>query len=336
MWREIYGLVSLYLVALSLLTILLTQSFSQDFKRPIHSTNQHINQLIFYRPYTNSALINREDRINIDISQSNIFQKSENLEADFEITSLDFTYYYALSNSIEVSLNYPVYYIDRGFLDKPLDFIHTTLGIETTRENEGHIDNQLHYSITDQINIDSAYFASGNPQFELKIALFEANNFHISTNIGIKIPIGNIEDGFTSGKIDVMSGLQLQKNYEEVSWIANLIMTYNGERVISKDIVSKEMRYFIYLANRFPITYLLPFNIFSKTDFLFAYQYSSSPYSGGDKKFSSHTHLLQFAIRFYLSGSEHIDVFFNQNTIPRHNEADVTFGLSYNFKGLGT
>ena len=70
-----------------------------------------------------------------------------------------------------------------------------------------------------------------------------------------------------------------------------------------------------------------------ETSFLFTYQYSSAPYKSDDKKFNSYTHLLQFALRKNLKDKEHIDLFFNQNTIPRHNEADVTFGLSYFFKG---
>ena len=162
------------------------QSFALEFISPIHSTNQYINQLIFYRPYTNSSIIKKTDSINIDISQSNIFQKSENLLADFEIKTLEFTYYYPVSDSIELSINYPIYYISRRILDDPLDFIHLSLGIETTRENEGHINNQLNY----QINKDSAYFASGNPQIEMKPALYECNTFLVSTNAGISCQVG--------------------------------------------------------------------------------------------------------------------------------------------------
>ena len=151
----------------------------------------------------------------------------------------------------------------------------------------------------------------------------------------LKIPLGNVEDGFTSGKIDLMAGLQLQKNYDEVSWIGNFIVTLNGKRDLSSDITSEKMRYFFYLANKFPLTYLIPFDYDTKADFLFAYQYSSAPYESNDEKFSSYSHLLQFAIRNYLSDDSYLDIYFNQNTIPRHNEADVTFGLSYHFKGFG-
>ena len=311
------------------------QSFAQDFTSPIHSTNQHINQIVFYRPYTTSSMIKKSDSINIDISQSNIFQKSENLLADFEITTLELTYYYPISDSLELSFNYPLYYISKGFLDKPLDSIHSALGIETTRENEGHINNQLNYQVTDQIDKEEAYFASGNPQIEVKLALYEKNDFFVSTNVGVKLPIGNKRDGFTSGKVDLMAGLQLQKNYEDVSWIANLIITLNGDRELSSDIKSQKMRYFFYLANKLPFSYLIPFNYDSKADFLFAYQYSSAPYESSDEKFSSYSHLLQFAIRNHLRDDSYIDIYFNQNTIPRHNEADVTFGLSYHFKGFG-
>jgi len=317
------------------MVLLVVQSFSQEFSSPIHSTNQHINQLLFYRPYTNSSIIKKSDSINIDISQSNIFQKSENLLADFEITTLELTYYHSLSDSLELIFNYPLYYLSRGFLDKPLDSIHSALGIETTRENEGHIDNQLNFQVTDQINKDKAYFASGNPQIEVKLALYEKEKFFISANAGVKIPLGNTEDGFSSGKVDFMAGLQLQKNYEEVSFIGNFIVTLNGDRKLSSDITSEKIRYFIYFANRLPLSYLIPFDYHTKADFLFAYQYSSSPYESSDKKFSSYTHLLQFAIRNYLDDDNYLDIYFNQNTIPRHNEADVTFGLSYHFKGFG-
>lgn len=279
-------------------------------------------------------MIKKRDSINVDVSQSNIFQKSENLIADFEITTLELTYYYPISSSLELSFNYPAYYVSKGFLDKPLDYVHSTLGINTTRENEEHIDNQLSYQVTDKIHKDKAYFASGNPQVELKLALYESDGFFMSTNVGVKLPAGNENDGFTSGKIDIMSGIQLQKNYDKVSWIGNFAITLNGERDLSSDITSQKIRYFFYLANKFPLTYLVPFHYHSKADFIFAYQYSSSPYESSDKKFSSYSHLLQFAIRNYLRNESYIDIFFNQNTIPRHNEADVTFGLSYHFKGF--
>ena len=311
------------------------QSFSQDFVSPIHSTNQYINQLIFYRPYTNSAMIKKTDKINIDLSESNIFQKSENLLADFEITTLELTYYYPISGSIELSFNYPLYYVSKGFLDKPLNYYHSTFSMKTTSENEGHVDNQINYQVTDQINKDQAYFVSGNPQIEIKLALYERDGFFVSTNAGVKLPVGNKKDGFTSGKVDLMAGIQLQKNYEKVSWITNVIITQNGDRALSSDITSKKMRYFCYLANKLPLSYLIPFDYHTKADFLFAYQYSSAPYESSDEKFSSISHLFQFAIRNYLSDDNYIDIYFNENTKPNHNVADVAFGLSYYFKGFG-
>ncbi|MEA3370159.1 MAG: DUF3187 family protein [Campylobacterota bacterium] len=324
------------IIKIYVITVLLVvQSFSQDFVSPIHSTNQYINQLIFYRPYTTSSMIKKTDSINLDLSQSNIFQKSENLLADFEITTFELTYYYPISDSLEISFNYPLYYISKGFLDKPLETIHSTLGIETTRDNEGHTNNQLNYQVTDQIDKDSAYFASGNPQIEIKLALYESDTFLLSSNAGIKLPVGNVKDGFTSEKVDVMAGVQLQKNYEKVSWIGNFIVTLNGKRELSSDISSQKMRYFFYLANKLPLAYLIPFDYHSRADFLFTYQYSSAPYQSSDEKFSSYTHLLQFAIRNYLDDESYFDIYFNQNTIPRHNEADVTFGLSYHFMGFG-
>ena len=311
------------------------QSFSQDFVSPIHSTNQYTNQLIFYRPYTNSAMIKKTDKINNDLSESNIFQKSENLLADFEITTLELTYYYPISGSIELSFNYPLYYVSKGFLDKPLNYYHSTFSMKTTRENEGHVDNQINYQVTDQINKDQAYFVSGNPQIEIKLALYERDGFFVSTNAGVKLPVGNKKDGFTSGKVDLMAGIQLQKNYEKVSWITNVIITQNGDRALSSDITSKKMRYFCYLANKLPLSYLIPFDYHSEVDLLFAYQYSSSPYESSDEKFSSISHLFQFAIRNYLSDDNYIDIYFNENTKPNHNVADVAFGLSYYFKGFG-
>ena len=307
--------------------LLITSVSAQEFISPVHSTNQYINQLIFYRPYTQSALIKEKASINIDISQSNIFQTSTNLRADFGLTTLDLTYYYPLSDSLELSFNYPLYYTSKGFLDNFLDTVHDTLGITTTRLNDGHVANQFSYIVTDKIYKTSAYFASGNPQIEVKYALYAQDDLFASVNAGVKIPLGNTSNGFTSGKVDVMGGLQLQKNYETISWIANFNISYNGERELSSEITSERLRYFFYLANKFTI----PFEGLSTFDFLFAYQFSSAPYEGDDVKFNSYTHLLQFALRKYLEDDEYIDFFFNQNTIPRHNEADVTFGLSYHF-----
>lgn len=314
--------------------LLISSSVAQDFSSYIHSTNQHVNQLLFYRPYTHSAMIKSSSSINIDIAQSNIFQKSENIEADFEITTIEFTYYYTHSSDIELSFNYPLYNVTAGFLDDGLDFVHETLGIATTREHEGHVNNQLRYAITDKMDKESTYLASGNPQMELKYSLYSKNEVYMSLSSGIKIPIGESENGFSSEKVDIMSGLQIQKNYDEASWLFNAHLTFNGKYNLAPDINSKEVRYFISVANQFPLEYLIPLKIFNKSNFLFHYQYSSAPYSSNDEKFGSHSNLLQFAIRTIINKQEYVDLFFNQNTIPRHNEADVTFGFSYHIKGL--
>jgi len=299
---------------------------SLDFSSLIHSTNQYTNQLLFYRPYTQSAMIRDVDSFTLSLSESNVFQKSDNLEADFEITTLDMSYYYRYNSNIELSFNYPFYYISKGFLDDFLDEVHSTLHIATTREHEGHINNRLRYRLLDNINKNSSYYITGNSQIELKYNLYRKDNLYLSTNIGIKIPMGNVEDGFTTSKIDYMSGVQLQKNYNDFLIVSNAVVTLNTNYRLSSDIISQKYRYFISLGTEF--------KLIESIDFLFIYQYGSSPYKSSDEKFDSYTHLLQFALRKDLKENQYIDIFFNQNTIPRNNEADVTFGLSYHCKGL--
>jgi len=270
------------------------------------------------------------DTFTLSLSESNIFQKSaksdDNLEADFEITTLDMSYYYCYDSRIELSFNYPFYFVSKGFLDDFLDEVHSTLHIATTREHEGHIDNKITYRLLNKINKNSSYYITGNPQVELKYNLYKKNNIYLSTNFGIKIPLGNVEDGFTTTKVDYMSGLQFQKNYQKFSLFSNAIVTLNGDYRLSSDIISQKYRYFLSMGTEF--------KLIGSIDFLFIYQYGSSPYNSSDEKFDSYTHLLQFALRKDLKESEYIDIFFNQNTIPRNNEADVTFGLSYHCKGL--
>lgn len=312
-----------------LVFILLSSLNAQPFGSPIHSTNQYINQLLFYRPYAQSPLIH-DHLINIDISQSNIFQKSENLEADFGLTTLEFTYYVPLSKNLELSFNYPLYYVSNGFMDNGLDFIHNTLGIATTRENENHINNLSTYRVTDKIDQSGTYFASGNFQTELKVKLYDESDFEFSINGGIKIPIGSSDKGFTTSKVDFMSALQLQKTFEQIRWISNFSVTHNGTYELSEDISSQKFRYFFFLGNEFTIASLLPF-ITDHHHLLLGYTYSSAPYSSSDEKFNSYSHLLQFAYRYVFSNEREIDFFLNQNTIPRNNEADITLGLSFRF-----
>jgi len=271
-------------------------------------------------------MIRDVDSLNISLSESNIFQKSDILEADFEITTLDISYYYRYNSNIELSFNYPLYYISQGFLDQFLDEFHSTLHIATTREHEGHIDNQLTFKIDDTIYKDSNYYVSGNPQIEMKYNIFSKEDLYIATNFGIKIPVGQTQDGFTTTKVDLMSGLEIQKNYENFMLLSNFVVVYDSKYRLSSDIISHKYRYFISFGTQF--------DFLMQTDFLFIYQYSSSPYISSDEKFDSYTHLLQFAIRKDLDNGRYIDLFFNQNTIPRDNEADVTFGVTYHFKGF--
>ncbi len=220
-----------------LMLILFSSLNAQSFSSPVHSTNQHINQLLFYRPYAQSPLIH-EHTINIDIAQSNIFQKSENLEADFGLTTLEFTYYLPLSKNLELSFNYPLYYVSSGFMDDGLDLIHNSLGITTTRDNENHINNLSTYRVTDKIDQSGTYFVSGNFQTELKAKLYDESDFALSINGGIKVPIGSSDKGFSTSKIDFMSALQLQKTFRQIRWISNFSVTYNGTHDLSEDIKS--------------------------------------------------------------------------------------------------
>ena len=297
----------------------------KEYSSFIHSTNQYTNQLLFYRPYTQTALLKKGDFLNIDISESNIFQKSETIEADFEITTLELAYWYRYSDRIEFSFDYPFYYVSSGFLDNFLDFVHHSLGITTTRENDGHVNNQLHF-ISGDIDKTQSYFASGNPQFELKYLLFNKDNLALSSLFGVKIPLGSESDGFSSGGVDFMGALALQKTFQNFMLLANISFTYDSQHKVTEEIVSEKFRHFLTIATAF--------HLYKKIDFLTSYLYESAPYSGGGEKYDSASNFLQFALRADLDNDEYIDIYFNQNTIPRHNEADVTFGLSYFFKGL--
>jgi hypothetical protein len=299
--------------------------YAQEYSSFIHSTNQYTNQLLFYRPYTQTAILKEDSFYNVDLSESNIFQKSDTIEADFEITTLEFAYWYRYSDRVELSFDYPIYYLSSGFLDDFLDSVHHSLGITTTRENDGHINNQIHF-ISGNINKTKSYVASGNPQIELKYLLYNKNKIALSSIFGIKIPLGDTDDGFSSGGVDFMGALALQKSYEKVMFLFNFAVTYNAKHRVSTEIVSKKNRYFSTLATEF--------NLYKSIDFLASYLYESAPYSGGGEKYDSASNFLQFALREKLKNGEYIDIYFNQNTIPRHNEADVTFGLSYFFKGI--
>jgi hypothetical protein len=183
------------------------------------------------------------------------------------------------------------------------------------------------------VDKQESYFASGNPQIELKYQLYHnpKKALALACSGGVKIPVGKKEDGFSSEKVDIMGALLLQKEFQTISWIANFILTRNGSLHLSDGIDAKQWRYFFYLANRFSLYNLTSFSLFYNVDFLFAYQYSSAPYKSDDIKFSGYTHLLQFALRYTIKDEKYVDFFFNQNTIPRANEADVTFGFSYHF-----
>ena len=210
---------------------------ANQFSAPIHSNNIYVNQIIFYRPYPQSALISKEKYFNIDLSQSNIFQVSKNIETDFGLTSLEFTFTTPLvNNTLELSINYPLYYVSTGFMDNLLDLSHHTLGQTTTRETRGHINNHSTYKIGTSIDRSGNYFASGNPQIELKLNLLNKRRYALSINSGIKIPIGQAKDGFTTEKIDFMIGTQFQKEFDNFLWTTNFSITYNNDYVPVKTI----------------------------------------------------------------------------------------------------
>lgn len=298
---------------------------------PIHSTNTYINQIIFYRPYAQSATMAGTPHTILTLSQSNIFQQSDSLTADFELTSLEFTQYFPAGKTFQFAFNLPLYYVSSGFMDGPLDTVHHALGITTTRENEGHVNDRSMYRIGNDIMREGDYCAIGNPQMELKAALYDSGTAAFALTAGVKMPFGKTSNGFTTEKTDYMLGLLSDYTDASVRWTVNAYLTANGKRSVTDEIVSMPWRYFLFVGNEISLG-----NVFSKEPsgpfhLLLGYTYMSAPYSGPDKKFSSYSHLLQAALRAFFNAENYLDIFINQNTIPRHNEADITLGLSYHF-----
>lgn len=298
---------------------------------PIHSTNTYVNQIIFYRPYAQSAAIADHPDTLITLSQSNIFQQSDTLTADFELTALEFTQFLPVWDSFQLAFNIPLYYVSSGFMDGPLDTVHRALGITTTRENEGHVNNRSRYRVGNDVMRSGHYFAVGNPQVELKAALLDSGAAAVALTTGIKLPLGKTSGGFTTEKTDYMAGVLADYSAASVRWTANASLTFNGRRSVTDEIVSEPWRYFLFIGNEISLESIVPNKMAGPFHLLLGYTYMSAPYAGADEKFSSHSHLLQAALRTFFSKGSYLDLFVNQNTIPRHNEADITLGLTYRF-----
>ena len=314
-----------------LFALLVSSVEAKDLTTFITSTNQYSNQLLFYRPYTHSAMIKENFSTTVAVEQSNIFQRSENLDADFGLTTLDILLEYPINERVSLSLEYPLYYFSEGFLDGFLDGVHKTLGIATTREHDGHKSGEFHYNFAGEIVEEKSFYASGNPQLEVAYLLYKSDTLFLSTRVGLKLPFAKKEYGLSSDGVDIMASFALQKNFRTFAVLLNTVVTKNAPYKLEESIIAKEYRYFFSVATQFPLRSLVEYPLLKGWDFIALYSYNTSPYSATDVKYDSPSNFMQFALRKELLKSKYIDLFFNQNTIPRHNEADVTFGIAYHF-----
>ena len=189
---------------------------------PLRVRNHFPAHLMFLTPTPDAPDLPGKNRFeasfSIDYSSIFIYEKSPSWLAamDMEMTVLEISLKYGLSERLSLSANIPFVSMNSGFLDGFLADFHDTLGLPNYgRENRS--ENDFLYVFKkdgkDWINSRSGGLHPGDIPITLKAGLldnkkilppFSKTPATISAALAytLKLPVGNAERGFGSGKFD--------------------------------------------------------------------------------------------------------------------------------------
>lgn len=207
---------------------------------PISIVNQSPIQLLFLQATPDRASTlpvgHYSIRLNTTVTNTLLSQQSEQFDATIDMetirTSLELNY--GVTQRLELGISIPVADYYSGFMDKPILDVERTFGkARGLREQEEA--NQFIYSVkkNGQVFISSSDNSTGIGDLVLKAKgkIWEEGRILpiLSARVAVKLPTGNDDRAFGSGKIDWGAGLLLQKNINKMSIYLNADVSFPGD-----------------------------------------------------------------------------------------------------------
>jgi hypothetical protein len=181
---------------------------------PLHAQQRYPLYLMFLTPAPNSpGLIGKgrfETSLSVDYTSIYIDETSEKWSAllDMEMTVVDLSLSYGITNRLNISLALPWISQNGGFLDGSLETYHDFFGFPNYGRENGPTDEfGYHISVDDEAWFDArpGGLHLGESVVSVKVRLTSAGprqGFSSSLLAALKIPTGDEAHGFGSGRFD--------------------------------------------------------------------------------------------------------------------------------------
>ena len=199
---------------------------------PLHVKNRYPPYLMFLTPAPDSPRLMKEGRfatsLAIDYTSLYIDEAHESWSAlmDMEMTVVDLSLAYGITNRLNIALVMPWINMNDGFLDAPLDAYHDFFGFPDYGRGDGPVDAfAYHISVDDEAWFDArpGGWHLGESVLSVKMGLTGSGSrpgLASSLLLALKMPTGDKDRGFGSGRMD--QGLMLLNQYRTPPFILYL------------------------------------------------------------------------------------------------------------------
>jgi hypothetical protein len=175
-------------------------------------------------------------RLNATITNTLASQKSERYAAavDMEMIRTSLEVSYGVLPSLEVGLSLPAANYYSGFMDKPILEVEKFFGDPRNIREKEEADQFTYFVKKDnKVFISGSNNSTGMGDFVLRAkgrVWDEGDTLPgLSTRVSVKLPTGDKDRAFGSGKFDWGLGLLLQKNIDKISAYFNADITFPGD-----------------------------------------------------------------------------------------------------------
>ncbi len=188
------------------LFLVLSPTTARAFEGPLQVRNQFPLFIGIDPPYFESAIV--QDAVSINLTHSSVYVIEEKqpwvVDMDLETTELNLRLKKKTSNSTEVGLDLPFLRTEQGFLDRPVAWIHETLGTgDYGRHNRPM--NEFLYDIKYQgmpvIAPENGKAGLGDVRLTVKQIIRKGSPI-VSLLAGLELPTGDANLGFGNGSVD--------------------------------------------------------------------------------------------------------------------------------------
>jgi hypothetical protein len=180
---------------------------------PLHAQQRYPLYLMFLSPEPDSPRLIEKRRfmtsLSIDYISIYIDEASEKWSAllDMEMTVLELSLTYGITNRVSVSLAVPWISQNDGFLDGCLEAYHDLFGFPNYGRDGGPVDEfGYHIAVDDDAWFDaqSGGWHPGESEVSVKMQLTNAGHLGLASSllVSLKIPTGDENHGFGSGRFD--------------------------------------------------------------------------------------------------------------------------------------